>query len=323
MKALVLGATGFVGGHIARQAAAAGMAVRALRRRPGAVGAIDDLAVEWQSGDLADLDSLDRAMRGCDVVFHAAGYYARNNHAIRPAMQQAGREMRAVLEAAARAGVGRLIYTSSLSTIARPPAGEKRLADERDVYLPGSAPSAYYEAKWVMECEAQRAAARGFPVVILIPTAIYGPGDVKPTTGEVIVKVARGALPVGFDVETNVVDVRDVAAAHLRAVEIGAPGERTVIGGHNMTITESLRIMAREAGKREPVLSLSRPAAIRLIALARMLRLPVADLLYGIEHFGPVSGQKGWETLGFTPRPFEETVREALAWFRAHGYLPG
>ncbi len=322
MRVLVLGATGFIGGHIARHAHQAGMEVHGLRRRPDAAGAIPDVPITWHAGDLADPASLAEALRGCEVLFHAAAIYPRTDHRIRPAMQRAARQMRTVLETAHQAGVSRVVYTSSLSTIgAPPPDAPHRLADERDAYLPGSVPSAYYEAKWVMEHEALRATLAGLPVVILIPSAVFGPGDVKPTTSEVVLRVAQGRMPVALDVVVNFVDGRDVAQAHVRATMLGEPGERYIIGGHNLNVADALRQIARLAGVRPPRIALSVRTATRLLSLARMLNLPVPDLLFGVEHFRPLNPERGWQTFGFTPRPFEETIRDTLTWFREHGYL--
>ncbi|HEY3340366.1 MAG TPA: NAD(P)H-binding protein, partial [Anaerolineae bacterium] len=142
MKACVLGATGFIGGHIARASLDAGWTVRAVRRNPNNTGAIGELQVEWVTANLADVDSLRRAMAGCDVVFHAAGAYPQDFRHIQREVAMARAEMDNVLQAARTARVGRLIYTSSITTIGVPPPG--RIADERDAYRAGTAHSAYY-----------------------------------------------------------------------------------------------------------------------------------------------------------------------------------
>ncbi len=132
MRVLVLGATGFIGGQIARAGCEAGLDVHGLRRRADAVGAIGDLPVTWHQGDLNDPASIEAAMNGCDVLFHAAAYYPYSERDPLSAMSRAALEIRSVLAAAQRAGIRRMIYTSSLVTIGQPPAGETRLADERD-----------------------------------------------------------------------------------------------------------------------------------------------------------------------------------------------
>jgi dihydroflavonol-4-reductase len=210
MRALVLGATGFIGGQIARALVERGYDVRGLRRPASPTQAIEGLPVEFVHGDLRDRASLLAAMRGVDALFHAAAYYPHNSLAPRRSLRIAVAGMRNVLECARDAGVGRVVYTSSLSTIG-PPARGRSLADERDLYLPGSVADPYFEAKWAMECEAYRAAAAGQDVVSLCPTVVFGTGDVKPTTGVALLAVARGLAPAYVEGDINVVDVRDVA----------------------------------------------------------------------------------------------------------------
>ncbi|MEJ5199719.1 MAG: NAD-dependent epimerase/dehydratase family protein, partial [Anaerolineae bacterium] len=211
VECLVLGATGFIGGQVARAALARGWQVAGLRRRPDAVGDLGDAPVIWLQGDLDDPESLLRAMRGRPVVFHCAGAYPHNPRTMARDLARAVAQMRNVLEAARRAGVERLIYTSSYTTIGRP-AEPGRLADERDFYVPGSTRDPYYEAKWAMEVEALDAARAGLPLVVLCPTAVFGPGDVHLSVSGPLLLAARGRLPFYFDATLSVVDVRDVAA---------------------------------------------------------------------------------------------------------------
>jgi len=326
VQALVFGATGFIGGHIARAALAHGWKVRGLRRRPDAVGAIADVAdqIEWVQGELP-FDQPGRAhlgqvMRGCEVVFHAAAAYPRAERNAASWVSRSVRQMRAVLEAADEAGVQRFVYTSTLTTIGRS-SDPKRMADERDYYVPGTTRSVYYEAKFAMEMEAWRAVAQGLPAVILTPTAVFGPGDVKPTTGEVLLRVAKGQIPVYFDAVVNAVDVRDVADAHVGAVERGRTGQRYLVGGHNLTLHELLTATARVAGVRPPARKLSAWMVDGLIGLGDALRLPLPDLTKTIRLWQPLSSDKARRELGSSPRPFEITARVTITWFREHGYL--
>jgi dihydroflavonol-4-reductase len=321
MRIMIFGAAGFIGGQIARAAVNRGWEVHGLRRGVS-TGAVGDLPVQWHSGTLTDTAALTRALRGCDVLYHAAGYYPTTHHALRPAMHAAATEMRSVLIAARRGEVPRVVYTSSLSTIGTPPPDAGRLADERDAYLPGSAPSAYYEAKWLMEQEALRTVINGLlPVVTLIPGAVFGPGDVKPTTGELLLRIGQGRVPAAIDVETNFVDGRDVADAHIAAAEYGESGQRYIIGGYNLNVADVIRDAAQIAGVKPPRFTLSRRSASRLMSVARTLRLPISDLLFGLDHFQPLDASKGWKTFGFTPRPFADTLRDTLDWFGNNGYL--
>jgi len=325
-KALILGSTGCIGTNTVRAALAAGWQVRAFHRPASDTWMLEGLDVEHATGDLADPGSLLAAMRGCDVVIHSAAYYPLHSLDMAGSLRQAAGQMRAVLNAVAEAGVGRLVYTSSLTTVG--PASEPgRLADERDYYLPGSTGSAYFEAKWTMEAEAWRAVARGLPVVIVNPTAVFGPWDVKPTTGEILVNVARGRLPVWLDLDVNVVDARDVGRGQVLAAERGRVGQRYILGGENVALQEALAAAAREAGVAPPRWRASVALVRRLVASGEALgRLPLVRPL-PLEHFKTLSEwralntAKAREELGLDTRPFVETVRDTLAWFREHGYL--
>ena len=332
MQVCVLGATGFIGGQIARAAASTGHHVRAVRRNPNNAGAIADVPVEWVSANLMDSDSLVRAMQGCDALFHAAASYPEDHRHIDKAVAEAKAEMTRVLDAARQAGVRRVIYTSTLTTmeckltLTPTPTGTLRLSpgerepemlDETCFYQPGSAQSAYYEAKFAMEQIALN--TRDIEVVALLPTAVFGPGDVKPTTGIVIREAARGRIPLYFDAVLNVVDGRDVAMAHLAALEKGNAGERYAIGGHNLTLLEFLTIVARVAGKAPPRIKVSRSllaGLIRAIDALPFTNLP--DHIRMFEFWAPVNAAKATRELGHTARPFEDTVRDTLAWFAAN-----
>jgi dihydroflavonol-4-reductase len=322
MKALVLGGTGFIGGQIVRAALEAGYQVRTMRRRP-VVGALTDIAhlVEWVGGDLDDVDSLVEAAAKCDVIFHAAAFYPHSSRDTADQVVYAQRQMKNVLEAAHRAQAVRLIYTSSLTTVG-PPSQPGRLADERDFYIPGTSGSAYYKVKFAMEQLALQAAANGIPTISLLPTAVFGPGDVKPTTGRLLVEVAKGRVPVYFDAIVNVVDGRDVAAAHIAAVERGRVGERYIIGGHNLNLQQALRTAAAAAGVSPPRVRL--PLTLVRTIIDLVSALPGVTLPENARTFHlwqPLSTRKAEQELGLSPRPFEQTASDTIDWFRAHGYL--
>jgi dihydroflavonol-4-reductase len=324
--ALVLGSSGCIGNNVVRACLAAGWAVRAFRRANSPTWMLDRLDVEQAIGDLHDQKSLTAAMRGCDLVFHAAAYYPRHSLDMAGSQRDAVSGMRHVLRAAAEASVGRLVYTSTLTTIG-PPAEPGRLADERDFYLPGSTDSAYFECKWAMETEAWRAIAEGLPVVIVNPTAVFGPWDIKPTTGEILLNVAKGRLPFWLDLELNVVDARDVGQGQVLAAEQGRTGQRYILGGENLTLRHALTVTAQEAGVRPPRWRASLGLVGAAVRTAEILgRLPLIKPL-PLEHFKTLREWRALDTaraqreLGFEARPFIETVRDTLAWFREYGYL--
>jgi dihydroflavonol-4-reductase len=325
-KALILGSTGCIGNNITRACLSAGYAVRALHRPTSDTWMLDDLDVEDATGDLKDRTSLEEAMDGCDVVFHAAAYYPRHSLDMAGALRTAVSEMRNVLQAAEKQGIGRLVYTSSLTTIGSPRQPD-RMADERDYYLPGTTGSAYYEAKWAMEAEAWRAVARGLPLVIVNPTAVFGPWDVKPTTGEILLNVARGRFPIWLDLDVNVVDARDVGRGQVLAAERGRVGERYILGGENMAVRDALSITAQEAGVSPPRWRAPLGLVRGLVKAGEAVGgLPFIEPL-PLEHFKTLSewqaldGTKARQELGFEARPFQETVRDTLDWFRTHDYL--
>ncbi len=325
-QALILGSTGCIGNNVSRACLAAGWSVRAFRRGTSRTWMLDGLDVEHVVGDLADPTSLAEAMSGCDVVFHAAAYYPRHSLDMNGSLRDAVRGMRNVLDAAAAMGVGRLVFTSTLTTLG-PPTEAGRLANEQDFYLPGSTNSAYFESKWAMEAEAWRAIATGLPLIIVNPTAVFGPWDVVPTTGEILVNVAKGRFPIWVDLETNVVDARDVGTAHLLAAEHGRVGQRYILGGENLSVRQALTIAAHESGASPPRLRVSLRTISALVRAGEILgRLPVIEPL-PLEHLKTMSEwraldcSKAQRELGFAHRPFLETIRDTLAWFREYKYL--
>jgi dihydroflavonol-4-reductase len=322
--ALVLGATGYIGGAIARAAVEAGWRVRSLRRRPGAVGSVGDLAIEWFEGDLNRPDTLLPAFREAEVVFHAAGYYPRRSGPVADHVAQGVRQTRGVLDAAAAAGVRRLLYTSTLTTIGRPPDGESRMADERDLYLPGSQPTAaYYESKYAMESEVLRACAAGLPAVVLTPTAVLGPGDTSPTLGGTILAAARGWGWAWLEADVNLVDVRDVAAAHLAAVDKGEIGQRYIVGGHNVPLQQAMTTLASLAGVPGPRVRIPMAVIDGLGWISD--RLPWLALLGN--HLRTVRDWQGYDVsrarrvLGLAPRPLEATLADMLDGYAARGWI--
>ncbi len=320
--ALVLGATGFIGGHIARAALGRGWQVRGLRRRPGAVGHLGQESIAWFDGDLDAPDSLQPAFDGADVVFHAAGYYPKSGEPVHRHLARALRQTRSVLDASRRAAVPRLVYISSLTTIGTPPPGAGRLADERDRYLPGSLPrSAYYEGKYAMESEVLRG-DHGVPVVVLNPTAVLGPGDVHLTLARLLLAIGRGWALAWLPAELNVVDVRDVAQAVVRAAEAGRPGERYLLGGHNLSLHRLLSIACRMAGVPPPRFGLPLwcvDAVVLLSDLVPPLRF-AANHLRAIRLWQPYNCEKARRVLGLSPRPLEATLRDSFDWLAAQGY---
>ena len=322
--ALVLGATGFIGGQIGLAARQRGWEVRGLRRDTSAVGLLGAERVTWSIGDLDEPGSLDDALHGVDLVFHAAAFYPKDGRHVPRQVAHAVRQTENVIEALQRAGCPLLVYTSSLSTIGRPPSGENRPADERDRYVPGTWPrSAYYEAKIAMEAEVLRAAADGLPAGVVNPTVVFGPGDARPTTGALLIALARGLGIVSLPGWVNLVDVRDVAEGHMRAAEVGGRGERYILGGTNLTIGDFMRQVARLAAVPPPRAEIP-PALLRVMARIGE-RLPGAGVignhLGAFESWQPLNCTRAERELGLKPRPLTATLIDSLRWYEEHGVL--
>jgi dihydroflavonol-4-reductase len=326
MKALVLGATGMIGGNIVRALVAAGIAVRGLKRPGSPIWHLKDVPIEWVLGDLMDPLSLVAAMKGCQALFHAAAYYPQHSCDLAGDLRTAVTGLRHVLAAASRTKIEKMIYTSSLTTIG-PPAEPDRLADERDWYLPGSTRSAYFEVKYAQEMEVLRSVGAGLPAIVVNPTVVLGPGDIKPTTGALLVAVAKGQVPVWVAGTVNIVDVRDVAAAQVAALEHGRVGERYILGGHNVSVRQALTLVATLAGRRAPRWPVSLKEIDILVRLAEaasrvpLIPPPPLEHVKTMRQWRPLNTEKARRQLGLVPSPLEKTIEDSLAWFRKHGYI--
>lgn len=323
-RVLVLGATGFIGGHIARAALGHGWEVLGLRRKSGSTGHLGEAPLRWFEGDIDEPETLASVLDGVDTVFHAAGYYPSHTRDIAGQVAHAVRQTRGVLNALRQAAVTRVVFTSSMTTIGTVPVHEARLADERDLYIPGSvARSAYYECKFAMESEVLRAALAGLPTVVVNPTAVFGPGDHCQALGGVLLAVARGLAIGWLPASINVVDVRDVAAAQIQATEFGRPGERYILGGHNGTVRDLLNLIAEIADVRAPRIEISTRLVKLVLALGKFI--PVLDRmgnhLWAIHTWQAYDCSKAAQELGLKPRPLRQTFEDALSWYRLHGYL--
>ena len=178
-----------------------------------------------------------------------------------------------------------------------------------------------------MEAEAWRAVAQGLPVTIVNPTAVFGPWDIGPTTGEILLNVAKGRMPLWFDLEVNVVDARDVGIGHVLAATYGQVGHRYILAGENLSVQRAVEIAACEAGSSPPKWRVPLGLVSAIVKAGEALgRLPFVKPL-PLEHFKTMcewralNGSKAQQELGFAPRPYLETIRDTLAWFKEHKYL--
>jgi len=330
MTTLVTGATGFVGSHVTRQLIAAGNRVRVLIRRSSNLQALKGLAVEYVEGDLCDVESLDRAMRGVGRIFHVAADYRLWTRHPDEIYETNVAGTRRLLEIAARLGVDRIVYTSTVATIAVPSHGGAFPNEGSRASLEQMI-GHYKRSKFLAELEAKKAAAAGVPVVIVNPTAPVGPGDWKPTpTGRIIVDFLNGRMPAYVDTGLNVVGVEDVAAGHLLAAEHGRIGERYILGARNMTLKEILGALAPMARRRAPRLRL--PHGVALAAgyldqfVARLTgrepQIPVEGVKMS-RHRMFVTSDKAARELGYNPGQVEPALAAAVRWYEEHGYVRG
>src|SRR6516165_1403801 len=259
---LVTGGSGFVGAAVVRHLLQAGHAVRALMRPTSARANIDGLAVEIVQGDLRDAASLGRAMAGVRFVFHVAADYRLWARRPQEIVRTNVEGTRALMEAALRAGVERIVYTSSVATLkARPDGGP---SDETSPLEAASAVGAYKYSKVVAERLVETMVAeRKLPAVIVNPSTPIGPRDVRPTpTGRIIVEAAAGRMPAYVDTGLNLVHVDDVASGHLAALRQGKIGERYILGGQNVLFSQMLADIAGLTGRRPPSIRLPWKALI-------------------------------------------------------------
>ena len=327
-RSLLTGATGFVGAAVLRRLQTAGHCVRALVRKNSPRGNLAGLEVECVEGDLRDAASVARAMAGIDAVFHVAADYrlwARDPGEIRRSNLEGTRH---VMEAALRAGVKRVVYTSSVATLA--PRADGSPADETVSIAESAAIGAYKQSKVAAEALVRRMVAeQGLPAVIVNPSTPIGPRDIKPTpTGRIIVEAASGRMPGYVDTALNLVHVDDVAAGHLAAFERGRIGELYILGGENVALARMLAEIARIAGRRPPRLNIPRravyPIAFFAEAAARITGREPFVTLDGVRmaaHRMVFSSAKAERELGYKSRPYGEALGEAVAWFRQQGYL--
>jgi len=328
MKALVTGGTGFVGAAIVRRLLEAGHEVRALVRESSPRANLEGLPVETAVGDLLDPESLARAARGCEALFHAAADYRLWTPNPAEIYEANVTGTVNVIRAATEAGATRVVYTSSVGTLGLAPGGAP--ADEETPVSIADMIGHYKRSKFLAEAEVRRLIAReGVPVVIVNPSAPVGPRDIKPTpTGRMIVEAAAGRMPAYVETGLNVVHVEDVAEGHLRAFERGRVGERYILGGADMTLREILGEIAALTGRAAPRLRLPHnvvmPIAYMAEAVARISGSePVAtvDSVRMARKLMYFSSAKAGRELGYAPRPAAAALADAVAWFESHGYL--
>jgi dihydroflavonol-4-reductase len=314
-KTLVTGATGFIGSHLVRALAERGDELKLLLRRSSRVEHLADVDFSRATGDILDRRTLKRAMRDVERVFHCAG---------RTSLRRQDRELvytvnvdgtRNVLAAAAEAGVRRVVHTSSIGAIG--PAAPGKAVDEQQPFTAPELAIAYVNSKHEAEVEALRLAAQGLDVVIVNPTFVLGPDAPSGTSMALIRRFLLRRIPAYVDGALNIVDVRDVADGHLLADRKARSGERYILGGRNFTLQRLFADLARISGVPTPPLRLPTPFARAGAEIADLLGLPLpvsTDEIRSGVLWWTARNAKAKRELGFSPRPHEETLEDAVRW---------
>jgi dihydroflavonol-4-reductase len=318
VKVCVTGATGFVGAHVARVLAERGDEVRVIYRNPERLKALNGVPYRRTKADVLDYHAMRRALRGSDMLFHVAGYVASSP--IERVWQLNARGPDIAVQAAAAAGVRRVVLTSTISAIGT--ANGNGPANESTCYPQDWLGLVYPDSKHAGECAALEAAERhDVEVVVVNPAYVLGvpvnrsqPGE---TSTRTIGNYLRGRLPGVIDAPMNFVDVEDVATGHLLAASHGQPGERYILGGMNLLWPHLIDRVAELSGVRYPIMVL--PRAIGRVARVReALGLPGAISAEAFELMGQdwrFTSQKARNELGYRPRPLDHTLRATIDWY--------
>jgi len=289
---------------------------------------LEGLKAETASGDLRDAGSLEKAMSGCDTVFHVAADYRLWVRDPAEMYKSNVEGTRAMVEAARKNGVRRLVYTSSVATVgfsgSGPPADEESPVSLADMIGP------YKRSKFMAEQVAREAGRGGMQVVIVNPTTPVGEQDVKPTpTGRIVVDFLKRKFPAYVETGLNLVDVRECALGHVAALEKGKPGERYILGGENLTLKQILDKLGEITGLPSPTVKLPYvfafaaavvDEAIRGRVFDREPRATVDAVRMGKKKMFASSG-KAERELGWKIVPVERALRRAVEWFRGNGYV--
>ena len=325
-RALVIGGTGFLGINIVDELLAAGVKARVSYRKKSITAFVSKRDVQLIRGDLEDEGSLVEAMQGCDVVFLAGAHYPRYSQCRELSIARGRRDVHNACSAAMRAGVKRLVYTSSIASLAQTRSGR---VDEDDRPSECPSDSVYRATKWAMEGEVERARDAGLDIVTMLPGGCLGPWDVRLGTGGLLVGFITGSLPWWVDGIVNVVDVRDVAKAHVLAAMTDEPHARYCLGGTALRLRKLFRLVQRGHGGKFPETELDVVEAKAQAdndereAMAQRLRVPMPRELVDIIAWSQiVDSGRAEESFAIQWRPLAETLDDACEWFARYRYLP-
>lgn len=329
-RALITGASGFIGSAVVRAFLNSGFVVRAFVRPSSPRTNLLGLPVEVAEGDIMDRASIAVALDSVRYVIHVAADYRLWTRSPSRLTAVNVEGTRNVMKEALRSSVEKIVYTSSVCTLTKAPG--QQTADETHSLSPANAFNPYKRSKVLAEEVVRGLVAKaGLNAVIVNPSAPVGPRDIKPTpTGRVVLECAAGRVPAYMDTGLNVVHVDDVAQGHLAALEHGVAGERYILGGENVPVRDLLTEIARQAGCQPPQIKLTTPVVYPMALLSEGAAwvtgnppFVTRDSLRMAREYMFYDDRKARKNLGYTSRPYEEGVAEAIAWFRRAGMLPG
>ena len=329
MKIFLTGATGFVGHHVARALAAEGAELRMLVRKSSNLAHLEGIPGDTYLGDLAEPEALRAVLGGCDAVVHVAADYRlwiRDPQAMYRVNVEGTRDL---LRLAREAGVPRVVYTSSVATMRFRRDG-LIINEDTPVELADMV-GHYKRTKFLAEQQAIAAAEDGQQVIILNPTTPIGPNDAKPTpTGRIFVDFLNGKFPAYMDTGLNLVDVAEVARAHVAALSKGQPGHRYILGGENLSLKQILDKMSAITGIPSPTVKIPFAVAATYAFFEQWItgrirgrepRATLEEVRMGRKKMYASSAHAQQE-LGFRIMPVYPAMRAAIEWFRANGYAP-
>ncbi len=333
MNCFVTGASGFVGSNLVQELAARGHRVKALLRPNADLRGLAGVEFKRVFGDVANRELLKREIEGCEWCFHVAASYQLWLRDYAPMYATNIEGTRNVIESAAAVGCARIVYTSTVGCIALPKTVNGKIvpADEMEPVSEAQMGNHYKRSKWQAECVAVDLAKRGLPIIIVNPSAPVGPCDLKPTpTGQMIVDFLNRKMPAYIDSGLNWVHVRDVAAGHILAAEKGRFGERYILGnaGGNWILEETFDALAEISGVPAPKIKMPHWVALAAGHVSEGIacvtgkppRVPLAGVRMAKYKmwFNPA---KAIRELGLPQTPVKQALADAVAWFRANGYV--
>jgi dihydroflavonol-4-reductase len=317
-RTLVTGGTGFIGSRVVRLLAERGDDLRLTVRPRSRMDNLEGIEFDAFEADIRDRSQIRRALKGVDRVFHIAGLQSTRAADAERLFEINVAGTRVVLEEALRAGVERVVYTSSAAAVGPAPEGET--ADERQLFTAAHLNIPYVNSKHEAEVEAMRLAARGLPLVVVNPCNVFGRGDIYARATSMVRRFLLGRIPVYTNGALNVVDVGDVATGHLLADERGLVGERYILGNRNYTTDRLFADLARLSGVETPPLKLDPTVALRVGQFVESVvprgRAPISsDEIRLTTCWWTYRNAKAKRELGFQPSPHEDTIEATVEWY--------